>query len=114
MQTRHYPSKERGFSDHPKFQGVRIAVLVSAKDSVAVGVSMLEIEPGIAVPVHTHDQQIDSILILSGQAEALINGSWRSVSEGDYLFIPPGIEHGVRNTGDRPLRIFVHHSPPIF
>jgi quercetin dioxygenase-like cupin family protein len=107
------PSAGRVLSAHPRFAGVRIAVLVSSKESAAVGVSVLEIEPGTVVPVHTHDPQIDSIYVVSGAGEALLNGDWKHVSEGDHLFIPPGIEHGVRNTGDRPLTLFVHHSPPL-
>jgi quercetin dioxygenase-like cupin family protein len=114
MQTLYFPSAERVFKDHPKFQGVRISVLVSAKDSDSVGVSLLEIEPGIAVPVHTHDPQIDSIFVLSGQAEALINGTWQPLAEGDYLFVPAHVEHGVRNIGTQPVTLFIHHSPPLF
>jgi quercetin dioxygenase-like cupin family protein len=114
MQTLFRPLSERAFTDHPKFAGVRIAVLVSADRSAAVGVSLLEIAPGIGVPVHVHDPNVDSIYVLSGHGEALINGEWKEIAQGDYLFVPAHVEHGVRNNGSRPLGLLVHHSPPLF
>ncbi len=114
MKAMFFPESERVFKDHPTFEGVRIAVLVSSSSSDRVGVSVLEIAPGVAVPTHVHELQVDSIYVLAGQGEALLNNSWQIVSAGDYLFVPPGEEHGVRNSGDSPLQLFVHHSPPLF
>ncbi|MBP2676111.1 MAG: Cupin 2 conserved barrel domain protein, partial [Deltaproteobacteria bacterium] len=45
--------------------------------------------------------------------EAYVNGAWEPVEEGDYIFVPESTEHGMKNTGDGPLKIFVHHSPPL-
>ncbi len=109
-----FPESERVFKDHPKFEGVRIAVLVSSSNTDRVGVSVLEIAPGVAVPGHVHESQVDSIYVLDGQGQALLGGDWQPLSAGDYLFVPPGVEHGVRNTGSGPLLLFVHHSPPLF
>ena len=113
-ETRFHPLKNRGFTDHPKFSGVKIAVLVTGKDSPVISVSQLLIEPGIAIPIHTHTpHQVDSIMIVSGQGEAYVNGGWQSIRAGDYLLVPAEIEHGVKNTGTDPLVLFVHHSPPL-
>lgn len=107
------PQAERLFTDHPKFAGVKIAVLVRGVDSDRVSVSQLEIAPGVEVPIHAHNPQLDSIFVLSGEAEVYINGQWVRVGPEDYLLAPSGMEHGVRNTGQEPLRLFVHHSPPL-
>ncbi|MFP4072101.1 MAG: cupin domain-containing protein [Desulfovibrionales bacterium] len=114
MQTLFFPSSTRTFEDHPKFAGVRIAVLVSRTSSDVLGVSLLEIAPGVDVPAHVHDLQIDSIYVISGQGEALINGGWQPITAGDYVYVPPQEKHGVRNIGTGPLELFVHHSPPLF
>lgn len=106
--------ESRTFADHPKFAGVRIAVLVRGTDSAQISVSQLEIEPGVEVPVHTHELQSDSIFVLSGHGEAYIDGAWRGIGPGDYILAPALVEHAVRNTGSLPLRLFVHHSPPLF
>lgn len=113
MSAKFHPAKTRAFSDHPKFSGVQIAALVTGRDTDTVSVSQLIIAPGVAIPVHIHDPQVDSILIVSGHGEGYVTGEWRAVSPGDHLFVPAEVEHGIRNTGSEPLVLFVHHSPPL-
>jgi len=113
MTAKYFPAKARKFMDHPKFSGVQIAALVTGRDTDTVSVSQLIIDQGIAIPVHTHVPQVDSILIVSGRGEGFVNGEWREISPGDYLFVPSEVEHGIRNTGSEPLVLFVHHSPPL-
>jgi len=113
MTTRFFSLKDKQFTDHPKYSGVQLAVFVTGKDSDSVSVCQLIIEPGITIPVHTHTTQIDSIFIVSGFGEGYVNGGWKDVIPGDYLFVPAGTEHAIRNTGNEPLVLFVHHSPPL-
>jgi quercetin dioxygenase-like cupin family protein len=114
MSAMFYPAKDKKFIDHPRFAGVRIAIFVKQDNSGAVSVSQLEIDPGVEVPIHTHDTRLDSIYCISGEAEVYINGEWSRIVAEDYIFVPAGDEHGVRNIGDQPLRLFIHHSPPLF
>jgi quercetin dioxygenase-like cupin family protein len=107
------PQGQVVFSDHPRFANVSLAVLVSSRDTGAVSVSMLAIAPAAEVPVHTHDPQVDSIYVVAGGGEILINGRWQQVTDGDYIFVPECEKHGVRNTGPTSLRLLVHHSPPL-
>ncbi len=107
-------NEEIQFKDHPKFAGVKIAILVSSQDTDRASVSMLRLEPGVEIPVHTHDSQVDSIYVLSGQGEAYVNGNWEKIGPGDYIFVPAGEEHAVRNIGHEELRLFIVHSPPLF
>jgi len=108
-----FPASKNQFTDHPKFPGVQIAVLVNGRDTDTVSVSQLVIGPGIEIPIHTHDPQVDSIYIVSGKGEAYVNGQWCQIVRGDYLFFPAGVGHATRNTGGEPLILFVHHSPPL-
>jgi len=109
-----FRAEEITFQDHPKFQGVQIAILVDSTKNSQASVSMLKIAPGVTIPIHTHDPQIDSIFVLEGEGEAFINGQWEKIKAGDYIFIPAKEEHGVKNTGSKDLRLFVVHSPPLF
>ncbi len=113
MQTLFFKHPNIAFADHPRFAGVKLALLVSGKDCSAVSVSVLELSPGVEIPVHTHDPQLDSIYVVSGRGEAYVNGAWQAVEAGDYILAPQGVEHGARNTGTEALRLFVHHSPPL-
>ncbi|WP_045210910.1 cupin domain-containing protein [Desulfonatronovibrio magnus] len=114
MKAIHCGITSREYKDHPKFAGVKIAILIKSTDSEAVSVSELQVDPGVKAPIHTHDLQIDSIYVVSGTARAYINQEWIEVSAGDYIYVPATAEHGLHNTGDEILRLFVHHSPPLF
>ncbi len=100
------------FEDHPKFSGVKIALLVTSKESNQASVCLLDISPETTIPVHTHDPQVDSIYVVSGQGKAYVNGEWKEITAGDYIFVPAYSEHGIQ-TGDQSLQLFVHHSPPL-
>ena len=102
------------FEEHPKFHRVRLAKLAGNDQQSPAGISMLELEPGAEVPVHTHENSIDSIFVMSGNAEIYHDGQWHHASEGDYCFVPAGEEHGVKNQSEQILRLFIVHSPPLF
>jgi quercetin dioxygenase-like cupin family protein len=69
-------------------------------------------EPGWeGVDPHVHDDQTDSFYVLEGEAEFLVNGEWRRGGPGTYVSVPPGVEHGFRLAGDRPLRVLNVHAP---
>ena len=113
MGTRLFRSKEMTFTPHPRSPNVRMATYITGKDTEAVSVCVLDIPPNEGFPIHRHDQQVDSILVISGKGEAYVNGRWEPVEGGDYIFVPKDDEHGLKNTGDGSLKIFVHHSPPL-
>lgn len=113
MASKFYKDTDIAFTDHPRFENVKIAVLVTGKDTDTVSTCLLDIAPDTEIPVHTHDPQVDSIFIVSGSGQAFVNGTWQDITPGDYIFVPAIEEHGIRNTGASTLRLFVHHSPPL-
>ena len=112
METRFYPQQEMIFTRHPDFDNVKAAFIVTGKESDLASVCLVEIAPGTETPVHTHEEQADSVFVVQGKGETYVNGNWQPIEPGDYLFIPAGGEHGTRNTGSGPLRLFVRHTPP--
>ncbi|WP_457571274.1 cupin domain-containing protein [Desulfovulcanus sp.] len=106
--------EEITFEDHPKFKNVKIAKLVSSQDTDTVSVCILDISPDTEIPIHTHDPNIDSIYVLEGEGEIFIGDSWQKIGVGDYIFVPAQEKHGVKNTGETILKLFVIHSPPFF
>jgi quercetin dioxygenase-like cupin family protein len=87
-------------------------MLITGEDPDICRVCVVEIAPGSETPIHTHEEQADSVFVVQGHGETYVNGSWEPIEPGDYLFIPVKGEHGTRNTGSEPLRLFVHHGPP--
>ncbi len=109
-----YKADDIDFQDHPTFEGVKIAKLVGENDSSPVGISILKIESGVEIPIHTHEESIDSIYCLYGDGEIFDGSTWKPLQEGDYYFVPKGERHGVKNTGSDILKLFICHSPPLF
>jgi len=113
MGTRLFRKREMAFTPHPRFANVQWARFISGKDTNTVSVCLVEIQPNTSIPIHIHDPQVDSMLVLSGKGEAYVNGTWEPVEAGDYIFVSQASEHALKNTGNEWLRIFVHHSPPL-
>jgi putative monooxygenase len=68
------------------------------------GITM--IAPGAAIPLHYHDCE-ESVIVLDGQAVAVIDGVEHAVGPGDTSWIAPTVPHFFRNPSDTvPLRIF--------
>ena len=109
-----FKSDEILFEPHPKFDGVKIAKLAGKKQDSVIGVSILSIRSGVEIPVHIHDNNIDSIYCLEGSGEIYRDGHWQPFSKGDYCFVPPKEEHGVKSAAGQELKLFIVHSPPLF
>ncbi len=107
--------EERNFEEHPKFKGVKIAKLLTGEESGnKMSVSILEISPGSEASLHVHEKEGDSIYILSGRGQGTFGGETREVKAGDYIFVPPGVVHGIKNTSSELLILLATHSPPFF
>ena len=113
MQTRLFRKQEMTFALHPKFKSVGMATFITRKDTGAASVCLLDIPPGTAFPSTSMIRRWTPFSWCAGSGEAYVNGAWEPVEEGDYIFVPESAEHGMKNTGDEPLKIFVHHSPPL-
>jgi mannose-6-phosphate isomerase-like protein (cupin superfamily) len=63
------------------------------------------------VPLHSHDDQVDSFYVLEGEAEFLFDGDTVRAGPGTYVAAPVGALHGFRNAGDGELRLLNIHAP---
>lgn len=73
-------------------------------------VMLMCIAPGeeIGQETHTVDQ---TLVFVSGQGEAIIDGVSEAFDEGDLFFVPAGARHNFRNTGTEPLKLFTVYAP---
>lgn len=99
---------------HPKFNGVRIGFIVTKDRHPELSITVLEIQPGVEVPIHDHEREVDSILVLSGTGKAFIGDSWHEIGPKDVLVMAPGLKHGVRNDGIEPLICYIVHAPALW
>jgi quercetin dioxygenase-like cupin family protein len=60
------------------------------------------IEPGGYMPMHTNTVEHEQY-VLRGQAAVKIGNEVYNVKEGDVVFIPAGVPHNYKTTGDTPF-----------
>ena len=53
-------------------------------------------------PKHTHDWEHE-IFVHTGEGEILIGKEWHPMTAGTAIFVPPNIEHQIRNKNDELL-----------
>jgi mannose-6-phosphate isomerase-like protein (cupin superfamily) len=73
-----------------------------------------DIPPGASEGVHTHRSgeefpgpYDEYYYIMQGHGEMQIDGKVIRVRAGDHLHTPLGVAHGISNTGDGQLRVFL-------
>jgi quercetin dioxygenase-like cupin family protein len=83
-------------------EGVTKQVLISPDEGPNFAMRRFEIQPGGSMPNHTnlveHEQYV-----LRGQAEIGIGSEIHNVKKNDVVFIPAGVPHWYRNTGEEPF-----------
>ncbi len=68
-------------------------------------------QPRAYVAPHRHKVQEQVYHLLAGEGLMEIDGERRVVRAHDVIFIPPGVEHAIYNTGLAPLTFIVVTSP---
>jgi oxalate decarboxylase/phosphoglucose isomerase-like protein (cupin superfamily) len=68
-------------------------------------------DPGQYVPVHVHPTQDEFILMLDGELDLKLDGTWTKAKAGDLVRMPRGIPHGYFNKSDAPARALFWVSP---
>jgi putative monooxygenase len=87
--------------------GARTTPFVNARIGSRKTLSgITEFDPGAAIPLHFHNCE-ETVLLLSGQGVAEIDGEEFPVGPLHVSWIPPGIPHCFRNTSQtEKMRIY--------
>jgi quercetin dioxygenase-like cupin family protein len=68
-------------------------------------------QPMAYVQLHTHKLQEQVYHVLDGEGMMEMDGKRQVVRRHDVVFIPPGVEHGITNTGLTDLTFIVVTTP---
>ena len=74
---------------------------------------VVEVQPGGAIPEHTHGPAEVGLHILKGKAAVTIDGQEGLSEPGTAVYVPIGRTVGLRNVAEQPLRFIAVLSPPI-
>ena len=64
------------------------------------------LESGCSIGKHLHKTSCETIYILEGEAECILDGKTEIVKAGQCHFCPKGSMHEIRNNSGRPLIMF--------
>lgn len=85
--------------------GFRTLFSIEETSTSGLTTGTAEVAPGGGLNRHRHPPA-EVYRILDGQGVTTLDGVEHPVGAGDTVFIPGGVWHGIRNTGDAPLRLF--------
>jgi len=99
---------------HPKFEGVKIGFVLTKEKHPELSITVLELSPGVEIPLHTHEKEVDTIFILKGKGEVYLKNKWSQVKEGDVVVISPKEIHGLKANKDTNLKCYIVHAPALW
>jgi 3-isopropylmalate dehydrogenase len=73
------------------------------QNKVTTGVT--EFPAGAGIALHTHNVE-ESVLVLEGQATAVVGADSFELEPGDATWVPAGVPHRFANRGQGPMRIY--------
>lgn len=73
---------------------------------------LMALAPGQDIGSETHATHDQFFRIEKGRGEIVIDGITTPVKSGDGIIVPAGALHNLKNTGDKPLRLYTLYGPP--
>jgi mannose-6-phosphate isomerase-like protein (cupin superfamily) len=83
----------------------------TATSSLTAGIG--EMEPGDWLGHHRH-APAEIYYVIAGEGVVHLGEEQQAVRAGSAVFIPGNLEHGIRNTGSEPLRMFYAFAVDAF
>jgi quercetin dioxygenase-like cupin family protein len=106
-------SPRPGWSDHPKFPGVRTRRLASGAESAGRFTTLLvSIDPNSRLLAHRHEAEVEQHVVLSGEGRLELDGQSRGYRPGSLVVIPQNAEHSV-TAGEHGMVILALFSPAL-
>jgi quercetin dioxygenase-like cupin family protein len=90
---------------HPIAEGVNIKPLATrSEDDLNVNCMLVSIPPGKEVPEHIHEEQVDILYPLKGEAEMVVEGVGTfPLKPGIIVRVPKGRKHSILNVNEELL-----------
>jgi mannose-6-phosphate isomerase-like protein (cupin superfamily) len=100
----------------PLAGGRALTIKVDSQQTPGVRMSMVteDLPPGAEIRVHLHQREDEIIFIRAGAGLATLGDREVPVGTGATVYVPQGVWHGIRNTGDATLGICCVYAPPGF
>jgi mannose-6-phosphate isomerase-like protein (cupin superfamily) len=91
-----------------------VEFLARTVDTPRFNFGIIEIPPGRELAAHIHESEDDAFYIIEGEMTFVFGEEEAAAPPGTFVLVPPGVEHGFRNDGEQPVRMFNIHAPAGF
>jgi len=74
----------------------------------------VDIPSGSELPYHVHEKEEEMMFIYQGKGVAVIEGETFPLESETMVFVPPGLKHTFKNTGNEPLSFAFFYDICLF
>ncbi|MGA2225589.1 MAG: cupin domain-containing protein [Syntrophobacteraceae bacterium] len=97
---------------NPLKEGEKIQIINVAQDDT-VSCVLIRFTEGAEIKPHFHKTHDETVYVIKGSGQMLVNDKWIDVKPGMVHFNPMNKVHSTRNTGKEPLVIFSIYTPSM-
>ena len=101
------------WQEHARFPGISMKGLLTTSDNPFANVNVIQVPPGAVVGRHCHAQQVETVWVIRGIAVLTLDQTEVSLTDGQIIAIPIGLEHALRNEGTTPVELLTFFTPPL-
>jgi len=94
--------------ENPLKAGAKVQMIPIAQDDT-ISLFVVRYIEGFILKPHYHKTHDETICVIKGTGQMLVNDKWVDIKPGSLHFNPIGKVHSIKHTGDEPL-VFI----PIF
>ena len=76
-----------------------------------LGLSLVTQPPGVATPLHRHTREAEAFYLLEGTMTYRAGDEIFELSQGSFIYLPKGLPHAFRVTGESPVRFLGLTTP---
>jgi mannose-6-phosphate isomerase-like protein (cupin superfamily) len=73
---------------------------------------LMSLKPGEDIGEEVHPDRDQFFRVEKGKGEVWIDGHRKFIKADVAIVVPAGARHNVKNTGDKPLRVYTLYGPP--
>jgi mannose-6-phosphate isomerase-like protein (cupin superfamily) len=73
---------------------------------------LMALRPGEEIGEEVHRDRDQFFRVEKGEGEVSIDGHKSKIESDTAIVVPAGARHNVKNTGDRPLKLYTLYAPP--
>jgi len=73
---------------------------------------LMALRPAQEIGEEVHSDRDQFFRVENGTGEVWIDGTRTKIEDGAAIVVPAGARHNVKNTGEKPLKLYTLYAPP--